>query len=187
MNKSKTTTLKLKTQGLYEFTNSQEKDVDAYYKAYLLGDLNDFNPAFDIRDKPAVFDQEGFQEIFQEHCLRNNLTSITFYSKIQSGFIPVGFGLFWTRGHIIQICNLCWFSWASPRQVFLSCYNFYDSIRRKKYDETKFYKVLEFTRKRDQKMFDKLESFGILKKVGVIDELYPDESCILYVTMEAKT
>jgi hypothetical protein len=165
------------------FSGTKHEDLHAYYKAYLMG-------AFERM--PEINDNEGlsrdeFEFIFSTYVNINGLLTVTFFGFHDGVELPVGVGFFWPRGRILQISDLTWFPWATPRQIFENCMNYYDGVRKTTHTGTgKKYKILEFAHKRDEKFFDRLEKASILEKIGNIDGLYPDGPAILYVTKEEK-
>lgn len=161
------------------FLGTQEKDMVAYYKAHLLG-------AFDIIGIPHGITLDEFRQCFADYLRAVGCTSVTFYTKVDGADLPVGVGIMWIRGRIIQNENLIWFPWASPRNILEGAINYFDTFRLcKESISGAYYKVLEFAQEKDVKFFDRLVQMGILERVGVINDLYLDkQECTLYVTKE---
>lgn len=182
---------KRKTLTMYEsalkkvrFKGTSKDDIRAYYKAYQMGALKDFNPAFSPDES---FSQKDFEILFSDYVNSNHLLTVTFFGFKDDVEIPVGFGAFRMRGRIVEVDGLLWFPWATQKQILLSAVNFYDTFRKVTHEaSSRNFKVLEFARKRDEKFFEKMVTMGILQKVGTFDGFYHNEDCVMYVTKEIK-
>lgn len=169
------------------YSNTTLEDLTAYYKAYQMGCFEKMHPCF---SKKSLLEKEDFKNIFVDFALKNNLASVTFFSKTKEEdyHTPVGMGTFWPRGRVIQIENLIWFPWATTRQIFENTFNFYDGVRNTLHPETKMYmSLLEFAEEKDEHFFDKLVNLNVLQKVGKIDGLYPDGKAVMYASKPIQT
>ncbi len=180
----KTLTLTESTLKQVRFSGTDKQDILAYYKAYQLGALKKIHDDF---DPETLLSKEDFEILFSEFLRVNNLLSVTFFGFRDDIEVPIGVGLFWQRGRVLQLTNLIWFPWITSRQIFLSVYSFLDGVRKTVHSESKrFYKILEFAEKRDEKFFDRFVSMGVLEKIGQIEDLYPDNRAVLYVTKKVE-
>ena len=129
-----------------------------------------------------------FKAVFLE-WLNNFNAGWTFFAETDKGIIPIGFCMAWTRGRIVEIADIVWFPWASKRNVWESALNFYDSLRKKEADTereptdpARYFVVLEYARFRDKRFFERMVDKKILRKVGHVNDLYPDEVSVLFQT-----
>lgn len=161
------------------FVATSEEDMKAYYKAYQMG-------SFDVLGAANDLSFDDFKVSFAYYLSANKCTSVTFKITKDGAELPIGVGIIWVRGRIIQNENLIWFPWATPRNILESCINYFDTFRNAKEKISGAnYKILEFAMEQDVKFFDKLVQMGILEKVGKISGLYLDkQDCTLYTTKE---
>lgn len=187
MVKPKRKTLKLNEGVLKKvrFKGTDVQDMTAYHKAYQLG-------AFEIVhqedfSKENLYSKEQFEKVFAAFVANHGVLSVTFFGFKDDLELPIGVGIFWQRGRVLQLTNLVWFPWANTRQVFLSTFNFFDSFRQTIHSNTgRPYKILEFAEEKDERFFDRLADMGVLEKVGKLDGIYPDGKAVLYATKEVK-
>jgi hypothetical protein len=159
-----------------------KEDVCVYHKAYLLGSFDGI-PGF--KELQQDLSLESFEQIFVDYVHANNLCSVTFYAFIDGFEIPIGIGMYWPRGRILQLADLIWFPWATKRSIYESSLGFFDNVRKTKFSEEsqECYKILKFARIEDEKFFDRLVDLNVLVKVGKLDGIY-ETKAILYTTKE---
>lgn len=131
---------------------------------------------------------QEFRIVFVE-WLKNFEAGWVFLAETDKGIIPVGFCTAWVRGRIIEIADIVWFSWASRRNVWESAVNFYDSMRKKVFDDKhdpadpmRYFVVLEYAMFRDKRFFERMADRGIMRKIGHIHDIYPDEVSVMFQT-----
>ena len=91
-----------------------------------------------------------FKEMFIEYlqALTLDIHIILFDEK------PIGMVLYLSRGRVLQIENLIWFSWASKRNALEGIVLFLDTARRTQDISTaQPYKVLIYSREKDKRNF----------------------------------
>ncbi len=158
-----------------KFALTKDTEYGCFYNAYLEGAFNE------VEAIQSGYSFDEFAISFSSYLQKNNFISVTFFANNKI----IGTGQFWPRERILQIGDLTWFSNATSRQIFESCINFYDSIRKTIHIPSgKNYKILEFAHERDEKFFDRLAAASILERVGEIDGIYPDSKSIFYVSKE---
>lgn len=166
------------------FTKTSTHDLPFMWAAYKQGDLRALGGDFDTDTPRDSF--ETFTENYLKVLSQNGVASFTlFLDKGENKITPVGLVIVWIRGRILEVCDLIWFHWSSPRNIFEAAAHFYNVWRSSVHEETgKPYKVLEFAQKRDEKFFDALVRKGILDRVGTLDGIFDsDDQCVLYTTV----
>jgi len=130
---------------------------------------------------------EEFSYLLNKFIGENSLTPFSFFGDVNGVNRIIGIGLFDCKGRILETTDILWFPWAGDRLI-LECYvNFVNSIRKKKVNDTNnSYLILEFAREKDKKFFDKVCSYGIMRRVGTSYEVYPDEKCCIYESRSIK-
>lgn len=109
----------------------------------------------------------------------NVLAGFVYFADINGKSIPVGYGLFWERGRIFQTENLIWFPWANSRAILETYVNFIVKMRSEKHESGHNYVILEYAMQKDQKFFDHVCKYGVMRRVGTSLEVYPgSKSCI---------
>jgi hypothetical protein len=163
------------------FTTTTTHDLPFMWAAYKNGDLLKTSPHFD----PALkLNFEDFTTVFLDYLNTFGLICFTmFHDKGENTITPIGFAATWIRGRIVEIGDLVWFHWSSPRNILEAAINFYGTFRTTLHEPSgKTYKVLEFAQKKDEKFFDILVRKGILSRVGEFSDLYEKEDCVLFTT-----
>lgn len=110
----------------------------------------------------------------------NTLAAFIFMAEVSGKLQPIGLGLFWERGRILQTENLIWFPWSTKRSILESYVSFIANFRKEIHEGSgKNYVILEFAMEKDQKYFDHVCRYGVMRRVGTSLEVYPDaKSCI---------
>ena len=158
------------------FLDTSEEDMPFLWAAYKKRKLDILDPAFKVD-----MQKEEFQSKLEQYIYDNNLSPVTFFTKIGGKDVAVGIGLFWIRGRVMQTENLIWFPWASKRIILENYVNFINNTRKTLHaGSNKPYVVLEFAMEKDKGFFDHVCSYGIMSRVGTSLELYEDGKCCVY-------
>lgn len=96
----------------------------------------------------------------------------------------VGIGLFWLRDRCWQTENLIWFPWASTKNILASYVNFVNVMRNAEADSGKYF-ILEFAQEKDQKFFDTVCSYGVMRRAGTMYEFYKGGKACVYESRSA--
>lgn len=138
--------------------------------------------SFDIAH--PVFKEHLTKDEFLEAVVwfmdENRLAGFIFMAEVSGKTQPIGLGLFWERGRILQTENLIWFPWSTKRSILESYVSFIANFRKEIHEESgKNYVILEFAQEKDRKYFDHVCRYGVMRRVGTSLEVYPDgKSCI---------
>lgn len=95
------------------------------------------------------------------------------------GEIPVGAVFAWVRGKVVQMGDMLWFPWASKRNILEASIIFFHEMRKQAV-------VLEFAQKKDEAFFSHIASYGIMRRVGHVHDIYQDQPAILFQTRGIK-
>jgi hypothetical protein len=165
------------------FTKTSTHDLPFMWAAYKNGDLTVASPMFNPKNNLSL---EDFTTSYLEYLNTFGLTSFTlFLDKGDDVITPVGLAATWIRGRILEIGDLVWFHWSSPRNILEAAVHFYDTWRKSVHPESgKNFKILEFAQKKDEKFFEILVRKGILERVGSFSDLYENNDCILFTTVK---
>lgn len=171
-------TLKRKTS----FAPMSEEHLPYMWAAYKTGALNKLHPTFELE-----LTKEELPEALNAYMVANDLVGMTYFAEHKGKMAAIGIGLFWQRGRVLQTENLIWFPWSSSRNVLETYINFLNQIRRMDHPETGMkYMVLEFAEEKDQKFFDHVSSYGVMRRVGTSHEVYPGAKSCIYETRSDK-
>jgi hypothetical protein len=164
----------LKKGGSYKALSIE--DMPYIWAGYRTGAFDIFGDEF-----KGKMTKEDFIDTFSLFLDNNQLAPFVFLAKLNGELKPVGIGLFWERGRVLQTVNLIWFSWATKTSILSSYVSFINSIRKEKYLETnKNYVIIECARTKDQKFFDHVCKYGIMRRVGTSLEIYYNDKCCIY-------
>lgn len=165
--------------GFHETLND---DIPYLWAAYKQGSFCELGEVF----KLTGMNPEEFKDALHKFLFDNNLEIVTFFHKHDGDIKPVGVVLTWSRGRVIQIFDIVWFSWASNRMIFESLLIYFSIIPKLTHEPSnRKYKVLEFAQYSKRKIFEKLVDCDALRKVGHVNDLYEAEKAVLFESKEA--
>ena len=163
--------------GLYEFETATQDDLPWLWAAYRKGALAVLGDAF-----ASGLTQDQFRANLEFYISEQSLTPIAFFAGEDRKM--VGIGLFWVRGRGMWTHNICWFPWASTKNILASYVNFVNVMRNAEADSGKYF-ILEFAQEKDQKFFDMVCSYGVMRRVGTMYEVYKGQKACVYESRSA--
>lgn len=150
-----------------------EPHIKYIWAAYRRGALNEFAPVFETEGlKP-----QEFSEAFMAHVAANFQEAWVIETETTEGFKPAGFIVAWTRGRVVEIAEMIWFSWATGRNVFEAVVHFMEQARRDGLV------VFEYARFEDKRFFERVCSLGVMRKIGHSHSLYPETRAVIFETV----
>lgn len=169
-----------------EFRPSETEDIRYLWAAYRKGALDDLHPVFE-----EDLSQQDFEAAIHKVVSDNGWFAWTFIAEAgERGFLPIGVAFAWSRGRVIEMAHVVWFPWASPRNIWESSLNFYETMRKAVTDQmkeiddpTRYFIVLEYARFEERRFFEKMCDRKVMRKVGHISGLYPDQTCVMFQTL----
>ena len=163
--------------GLYEFETATQDDLPWLWAAYRKGALAVLGEAF-----ASGLTQDQFRANVEFYIHTQGLVPIAFYTGEDRKM--VGIGLFWLRGRCWQTENLIWFPWATPKNILASYVNFVNVMRNAEADSGKYF-ILEFAQEKDQKFFDTVCLYGVMRRAGTMYEFYKGGRACVYESRSA--
>ena len=140
-----------------------------------MGRLSEFSPIMQ-----ADMGKEDFRSVIRELIEEQYNGAWTVSAPTtKHGKIPVGAIFAWVRGGVIEMGDMLWFPWASKRNILEASIIFFHEIRKQAV-------VLEFARKKDEAFFAHIASYGLMRRVGHVHDIYPDQPAILFQTRSIK-
>lgn len=131
--------------------------------------------------------QVDFTNALEDYIGANSLTPYSMFATIGDKNRIIGLALFWARGRILETSDIIWFPWATPRLILESYVNFVNSVRKQNHEPTGMpYVILEYARENDAKYFDHVCRYGIMRRVGTSEEIYPAQKCCVYESRSLK-
>lgn len=168
--------------GRATFDICTEDDLPFLWAAYRTGSLKKLHGVF-----ADGLSQEDFRVAIEWYISNNNLQTVSFYYEKEGKKRMIGVGFFWVRGRVFQTSDLIWFSWASKRIILENYVNFINNMRKKLHDETGLpFVILEFAMEKDKSYFDHVCKYGVMRRVGTSEEIYPNSKCCIYESRSLK-
>ena len=150
-----------------------EEHIKYIWAAYRRGALKGFAESLEVEGlKP-----HDFAQAFLDHVAANFQEAWVLFAETREGFQPAGFIVAWTRGRVVEIAEMIWFPWATPRNVFEAVVHFMEGARKDGLV------VFEYARFEDKRFFERVSSLGVMRKIGHSHSLYPDRRAVIFETM----
>jgi len=154
-----------------------DEDLRYFWAAYKSGGLSHADPVFSTE-----MNVPDFKAQFSEYVSSRFNGAWTFVSDESGTTKPMGFALGVVRdGRLIQLEEMIWLPWASPREVLEAATGFMDSMRRNEVGGRPVV-VLEYSRMKDKKFFEAIAKRGVMRRVGHVHDIYRDEPAVLFQT-----
>lgn len=132
----------------------EQDDVKYAWAAYKKGSLEGMGFKSDL-------DAQQFKDAFEAYVLTQVHACWTVIAQTAKGFIPVGFVLGGWAPHqtFMFITAICWFPWASCRNIVEGTIQFFDKIRKQM-------KVMGFAAPEHKRLYEVCCMHGIMRRVG---------------------
>lgn len=162
-------TLKRKTH----FRPIEQEDVQYIWVAYKSGLLESMGRPFDKTD----LSPEEFQAEFlaQAETVYHGLW--TLFAETKKGYLPSGLVLgFYSHpdprfAPFMNIGDMIWFPWASPRNKVEMAVNFFNKIRNE-------IPMVEYAKFDDKRFFETIAKHGIMRRVGTMYNIYDGPAAV---------
>ncbi len=129
-------------------------------------------------------DIEEFKAGFLDFVLSRYAEGWTLYGpSLRGRKEPVGLGLAWRRGRVVEVADFVWFPWASARNKVETVTHLLDVLRKADHDEGKVM-VLVFSGQDDKRFYDHVCRHGVLRRIGTTHNFYPGSRGGVYETVE---
>lgn len=139
----------------------EQEDVRYAWGAYAKGALDGmgFVPGLDA---------PTFKRAFEAYVLTNTHAAWTIIAKSPKGRMPVGFVFGGWAPHetYMTIIGICWFPWASKRNILEGTVNFFDRLRKQM-------KWMGFAAPQHKRLYEVCCMHGIMRRVGTTNMTAP--------------
>lgn len=125
---------------------------------------------------PRDLGAREFSEALLDHIETNFNGGWIIEGETREGKRPYGLILAWVRGRVIQVGDMIWFPWATSRGIYEGVVKFMDDMRGE-------FVVLDFAKVGDKKFFERVARHGVMRKVGHLHSIYPNEPAVLFETV----
>lgn len=150
----------------------EDEDVKYAWAAYRKGALAPMGEAF-----TKEMNADEFKKLFEMFVLSNHHAAWTLIAPTSKGNIPVGVVLAaWAPNAPYMIVNgLCWFPWASKRNVIEAIVGFLAGIRKE--IQLMFYALPEHKR-----TYEVCAMHGVVRRVGTSFVAFPGKQAAVFET-----
>ena len=152
----------------------EDGDIKYVWAAYKKGALSSMG--FEGTDLNAEKFKSEFERIVVTQCP----TTWVLLAKTRSGMTPMGvvFGSWAPNANYIIVSGMCWFPWASKRNIIESIVNFLNGVR--KDFMLQFYALPEHKR-----TYEVCAMHGSVRRVGTSYVAIPGKACAVFETKAA--
>ena len=121
-----------------------------------------------------------FKTAFEQYVLENYSAAWVLFAPTSKGRTPVGivFGAWAPRGAYMTVAGMCWFPWASKRNILEAIVGFLNGVRKE--IPLKFYALPEHKR-----TYEVCAMHGIVRRVGTSYVAFPGKAAAEFETRAA--
>ena len=153
----------------------EDEDVKYAWAAYKKGALSPMGESF-----TQEMNAEDFKRLFEAFVVSNHHAAWTLLAPTAKGKIPVGIVLAaWAPNAPYMLVNgLCWFPWASKRNVIEAIVSFLNGVRKE--HQLMFYALPEHKR-----TYEVCAMHGVIRRVGTSFVAFPGKQAAVFETRVA--
>ena len=151
----------------------EDEDMRYTFAAYKKGALEPLGEPFDNTSMTA----DQFKETFERFVVEKFHAVWTLFATTKRGFIPVGliFAVWVPSSPYMTVNALCWFPWASRRNIIECCVSFLNSIRTQV--NMMFYAAPEHKR-----TYEVCAMHGVIRRIGTSHIVFPGKPAAVFET-----
>lgn len=154
----------------------EAEDVKYAWAAYKKGGLSAMGGRFAEQD----MDADAFRAEFESFVLSSHHAAWTLFAGTKNGHIPVGvvFAAWAPNAPYMIVNGMCWFPWASRRNICESMVNFLNICRKE--TPLVFYALPEHKR-----LYEVCAMHGVVRRVGTSYVAIPGHAAAVFETRAA--
>lgn len=154
----------------------EDEDMKYVWAAYKKGALATMGQEF----ADGLMSADEFKVAFEKTVVERFHAAWTIFAMTKKGFVPVGivFGAWAPNAPYMIVSGLCWFPWASNRNIVESIVGFLNGVR--KDFMLQFYALPEHKR-----TYEVCAMHGIVRRVGTSYVAFPGKPAAVFETRAA--
>lgn len=154
----------------------EDSDLKYIWAAYKKGSLAPMGDKF----SDGLMSADEFKKEFEEAVITQFNAAWTIFANTRKGFIPVGvvFAAWAPNAPYLIVTGLCWFPWASKRNVIESIVGFLNGVRKELM--LVFYALPEHKR-----TYEVCAMHGVVRRVGTSYVAFPGKAAAVFETRAA--